>query len=199
MKKFSKEEVAEEKETTIVIEAPEADEDKVKVVTLYGPVEEEKCEELVVSLVALESLIKEDEDCPVKMIISSEGGHAYEMIAVYDAMRALKNKTVLETIGLGKVMSAAVLLLAAGTKGERKIGKHCRVMIHDVKAGQAGTVENMENELKEVKALQKMYIDCLAEETNLSPRQIKNWFKKGVNIYLSAEEAVKYGIADIIV
>jgi len=72
-------------------------------------------------------------------------------------------------------------------------------MIHDVKAGQAGTVENMENELKEVKALQKMYIDCLAEETNLSPRQIKNWFKKGVNIYLSAEEAVKYGIADIIV
>ena len=182
--------------TSIVIET---DEDKTKMVALYGPVEEEKWEELVSSFIVLEALVKEEDGDPIKFLISSEGGAAYEMFSVYDAMRALKKKATIETIGVGKVMSAAVLLLAAGTKGERKIGKHCRVMVHDVKAGQSGTVGNMENELAEVKVLQKMYIDCLAEETNLTTRQIKNWFKKGVNIYLNAEEAVKYGIADIIV
>ena len=182
--------------TSIVLES---EEDKTKMVALYGPVEEEKCEELVSSFIVLEALLNEEDEDPVKFLISSEGGAAYEMFSVYDALRALKKKVTVETIGVGKVMSAAVLLLAAGTKGERKIGKHCRVMVHDVKAGQSGTVGNMENELAEVKALQQMYINCLAEETDLTTRQIKNWFKKGVNIYLSAEEAVKYGIADIIV
>lgn len=182
--------------TSIIIESQE---DKTKMIALYGLVEEEKCEELVSSLIVLEALIKEESQEPVKFLISSEGGSAYEMFSVYDSMRALKKKTPVETIGLGKVMSAAVLLLAAGTKGERKIGKNCRVMIHDVKAGQSGAVGHMENELAEVKMLQRMYIDCLAEETNLTAQQIRKWFKRGVNIYLSAEQVVEYGIADIIV
>ena len=137
--------------TSIVIET---DEDKTKMVALYGPVEEEKCEELVSSFIVLEALVKEEDGDPIKFLISSEGGAAYEMFSVYDAMRALKKKATIETIGVGKVMSAAVLLLAAGTKGERKIGKHCRVMVHDVKAGQSGTVGNME--IAQTDRIQKM-------------------------------------------
>jgi ATP-dependent protease ClpP protease subunit len=44
-----------------------------------------------------------------------------------------------------------------------------------------------------------MYIDALASETNLTKAQLKRMMNKNVNVYLSAEEAVKYGIADIIV
>ena len=44
-----------------------------------------------------------------------------------------------------------------------------------------------------------MYIDALASETNLTKKKLKEMFSKNVNVYLSAEEAVKYGIADIIV
>jgi ATP-dependent Clp protease protease subunit len=191
-------ETKEEKGESATFSLSLADEDQTKIIALYGPVEEEKCEELVVSLIALETLAKEGDE-PIKFIISSDGGAAYEMFSVYDAMRSLKNKIEIETIGLGKIMSAAVLLLAAGTKGKRKIGKYCRVMIHEVKAGQSGSLYQMENEIEEVKNLQKVYIDCFVNETNLSRAQIKRLFSKRKNIYLSAEQAVEYGIADIII
>ena len=103
------------------------------------------------------------------------------------------------TYGIGKVMSAGVLMLAAGTKGERRIGKYCRVMIHGVVAGQHGHIADVENEFEETKHTQKMYIKALAEETNMTERYLKNLVSKKTNVYIDAEEAVNLGIADIIV
>ena len=96
-------------------------------------------------------------------------------------------------------MSAGVLLLAAGTKGERRIGKHCRVMIHGVVAGQHGHIADIENEFSETKNTQAMYIKALAEETDMTQKYIKKLMERKTNVYLDAEEAVSLGIADIIV
>ena len=182
--------------TSIVIET---DEDKTKMVALYGPVEEEKCEELVSSFIVLEALVKEEVGDPIKFLISSEGGAAYEMFSVYDSMRALKKKATIETIGVGKVMSAGTLILAAGTKGKRQIGRHCRVMIHAVAAGSVGELHNMENEMKSIKHIQETYIAALARETHMTTRTIQKLLDRRVNVYLTAEEAVEYGIADEII
>jgi ATP-dependent protease ClpP protease subunit len=100
---------------------------------------------------------------------------------------------------MGKVMSAGVLILAAGTKGKRKIGRNCRVMIHSVIAGNHGSLPNLINEMEAIQDLQDLYIERLVEETNMTKKQMKKLLEQKVNIYLSAEEAVKYGIADIIV
>ena len=54
-------------------------------------------------------------------------------------------------------MSAGTLLLAAGTKGKRKIGKHCRVMIHSVIGGSVGPMHQLDNEMKEVKQFKILY------------------------------------------
>ena len=88
-------------------------------------------------------------------------------------MNITKNKCEIHTIGLGKVMSAGTLLLAAGTKGHRKLGKHCRVMIHAVTAGALGELHNMENELLAIKHLQDLYINALAVETKMTKRKIQ--------------------------
>ena len=96
-------------------------------------------------------------------------------------------------------LSAGVILLAAGTKGKRKIGKNCRLMIHSVIGGNHGPLHNLLNEMEAVEQIQKMYIDCLVAETNLSKKQLKKLLERKVNVYLSAEEAVEYGIADIII
>ena len=114
-------------------------------------------------------------------------------------MRVVRGETEIHTVGLGKVMSAGVLVLAAGTKGRRYIGKNCRVMIHSVMGGNAGSLHNMLNEMDAIENLQQMYIDCLVAETNLTETKIKKMLERKVNIYLSAEEAVEYGIADHIV
>jgi ATP-dependent Clp protease protease subunit len=96
-------------------------------------------------------------------------------------------------------MSAGVLLLAAGTKGKRRIGQNCRVMIHSVIAGSHGSLHNLLNEMEAVEQLQQMYIDSLVAETKMTKKQLKKMLERKVNVYLSAEEAVELGIADIIV
>tara|TARA_E500000305_G_C3959330_1_gene206250 strand:- start:647 stop:949 length:303 start_codon:yes stop_codon:yes gene_type:complete len=100
---------------------------------------------------------------------------------------------------MGKVMSAGTLLLAAGTKGHRKIGKNCRVMLHQVSAAAVGPLFNMTTELSAIQKLQDQYIEIMASCTNLSKRKLKSLLNERVNVYLTAEEAIEYGIADLIV
>ena len=136
---------------------------------------------------------------PIELMICSPGGNASEMFAIYDSMRVVREGCEIETFGVGKVMSAGVLILAAGTRGKRKIGKNCRVMIHSVIGGVSGGLHNVENEIDEIRWVQDQYIKMLADESDLSRAQLKKMLQRKVNIYLSAEEAVEHGIADIIV
>lgn len=134
----------------------------------------------------------------IDFYISTNGGNADEMFGLYDIMRMIKGEGIssISTCGIGKVMSAGVLLLAAGTKGKRRIGKHCRVMIHSVIGGSTGSMHQILNEVDEIKKVQDIYIKALVAETSLTEKELRRLLKKKVNIYLSAEEAVKMGIAD---
>jgi len=186
---------------------------ELRVTGIYGSIEEEKCSEVIYGLQALHltgqaEVLSDPEDMlsekiityePIDFFISTFGGLATEMFAVYDTIRSLRDKTPVHTHGLGKVMSAGVLLLASGTKGQRRIGKHCRVMIHGVVAGTHGHIADVENEFAETKFTQKMYIKALAEETSMTEKQIKKMVDRKTNVYIDAEEAVKLGIADIVV
>lgn len=191
---------------------PEPPRPELRVTGIYGDINEEKCSEAVYGLMALHLTGQgqtledpEDENSeviktyePIEFVISTHGGLAADMFSVFDVMRDIRDESPIHTKGLGKVMSAGVLLLAAGTKGERRIGKYCRVMIHGVVAGQHGYLADVENEFKETKSIQKMYVKALAEETNMSETYVRKLMNKKTNVYLNAEEAVKLGIADII-
>ena len=169
---------------------------EIRTIALFGDVDEEKSLDLVVGLLSLtEFSDKEKPYDPIKFFISTYGGSADEMFAIYDMVTLLKRDCEIHTIGLGKVMSAGTLLLASGTKGKRKIGRHCRVMIHAVAAGSAGELHDIENEMKSIKHIQELYINALSRETNMTKRTIQKLLDRRVNVYLTAEEAVEYGIA----
>lgn len=186
---------------------------KLRATGIYGDINEERCSEVLYSMLLLERSGKQLEPAdpedpksdlievyePFQFYISTYGGSALDMFGLYDVMRQIKQTMPIHTIGIGKVMSAGTLLLAAGTKGERRIGKYCRVMIHGVVSGQHGHLADIENEFDEAKMTQKMYIQALAEESNMTERYIRNLIKKKSNVYLSAEEAVDLGLADIII
>jgi ATP-dependent Clp protease protease subunit len=173
---------------------------EIRTMALFGDVDEEKSLDLIVGMLTLTEFTgKEPPYDPIKFYISTYGGSADEMFSIYDMMSILKAQCEIETIGLGKVMSAGTLLLASGTKGKRKIGRHCRVMIHAVAAGSAGELHNMENEMKSIKHIQELYINALSRETHMTKRTIQKLLDRRVNVYLTAEEAVEYGIADEII
>ena len=175
----------------------------LRTIGLFSDIQEEKVAEIIHAMIYLHEtnkLEKEPEKKkPIEFYLSTYGGSADDMFALYDMMKIIREETEIHTYGLGKVMSAGVLILAAGTKGKRKIGKNCRVMIHSVIAGNHGPLHNLVNEMGAIQELQQIYIKCLVQETNMTKKQLKNMLEEKVNIYLSAEEAVKLGIADIIV
>ena len=136
----------------------------------------------------------------ISMMVSTHGGTASDMFSILDVMDMVKDRTCdIETFGIGKVMSAGVPILAAGTKGKRKVGRNCRIMLHNVMAGSHGTIFSMENELEEIKWIQERYIETLANYTKLTPSKIKKLLKTQKDVYISADESIKMGIADEII
>ena len=175
----------------------------LRIVGLFSNVDEEKVSELVTGLLYMNALNKaakeEEKKKDIDFYISTYGGSADDMFALYDIMKDVQKTSDICTIGMGKVMSAGVLILASGTHGKRKIGKNCRVMIHSVAAGNHGELNHMINELDEIKNMQEMYIKCLVAETKMTETVLRNMLERGINVYLTAEEAIEYGIADEIV
>jgi ATP-dependent Clp endopeptidase proteolytic subunit ClpP len=70
-----------------------------------------------------------DPETPIEMFVSSYGGCVYEALAVYDIMNTIK--CPIHMFGYGKIMSAAVLLIAAGEPGHRWVAPHASFMHHD--------------------------------------------------------------------
>ena len=192
-----------EEEKKIILIAPEAEgspEPEMRVVGLYTDINEEKVAEVTHALLYLNETNrlkeKEEDKKPIQFYISTYGGNADDMFALYDVMKQIQQETEIHTIGMGKVMSAGVLLLAGGTPGQRKIGRNCRIMLHSVSSGNHGDLHNLVNEVEAIQELQEMYINCLTQETKMTKSQVKKMLERKVNVYLSAEQAVEYGIAD---
>jgi ATP-dependent Clp protease protease subunit len=182
---------------------------QTRIVNLFGNLDEDTLAEVVQTLVSLKGVcqdvppVQEGEEPldpeSIKFYISTWGGDLLGMFAIYDMMKLIKKECVIETIGLGKVMSAGVLLLAAGSKGHRKVGKNTRIMIHNVRGGNYGPVPTLQNELKETLWLQGRMVEQLAAETKLTPRKLKKMLDQKIDIYIGAEEAIELGIADTII
>jgi ATP-dependent Clp protease protease subunit len=196
------------------IQPPQISEPELRTINLYGDITEKKGAEVVGALLFLENSSyvmspadpndPDSEDLlisrPISIMVSTYGGAASEMFSIIDVMEMIKQNTCeIETYGIGKVMSAGVPILAAGTKGKRRVGRNCRIMLHNVMAGSSGTIISMENELEEIRWVQERYIHCLASYTKLTPAKIKRMLKTQTDVYLSAEDAIKMGIADEII
>jgi len=183
-----------------------------RIIGICGDLDEEKAGDLMYGILSLlddgTTYTVKDPDSdnpqvsvncePFEFIISTLGGSAQEMFGLHDLMRAVRDQCEIHTVGLGKVFSAGTLLLASGSKGHRKIGKNCRVMIHSVISGNHGSIHSLENEMDEIRWVQDRYIEAMVQETNMSKSHLKKILNRKVNAYFTAEEAVELGIADTI-
>ena len=208
--RFKDEEENENTQEKAVIVLKSGDEESLsRTIGLFGDLDDEKSGDIIYSMLMLrenaEQIVPveggdenefETVNRPIDFMMATPGGGADNMFAIYDIMRMIQREDIdIITTGVGCVMSAGVLLLAAGTKGKRQIGKNCRVMIHAVIGGNHGSLHNLE----EVKNVQEQYTKALVQETSMTTRQLKKLLDRKINVYLTAEEAVEYGIADIII
>ncbi len=164
---------------------------KDRIIFISGEFDNELADNVVAQLLFLEA---NDKDADIYMYINSPGGSMYAMYAIFDTMHYIKPDIV--TVGYGLVASAASFILAAGTKGKRNALPHIDIMIHELAAGFKGKAKDIMNETKNIEKWHRRFIKELAELTGQSEEVIENDTK--LDKYMSAEEALEYGIIDAI-
>jgi len=141
----------------------------------------------------------EDDGADIEFYISSGGGSVNDMFAVYDLMGIVKIHRDIATFGFGKVYSAAVPLLAAGTKGKRYMARHARLMIHHCSTNAGGSHPDIRTSFNELKKVEDMMVEAIVENSHLSAGEIYNILSRNTDEFFSAEDALEMGIVDEII
>lgn len=137
----------------------------------------------------------EDPDKDIQLYINTPGGIVSSGLAIYDTMQYVKPNIM--TICIGQASSMGAVLLAAGTKGKRQALPNSRIMIHQPQGGAGGQASDIEIHAREIIDLRHRLNKILAKHTEKPLEKVQKDTER--NFYMSAEEAMQYGIIDRIV
>jgi len=140
-------------------------------------------------------LAKTDRSRDVHLYINSPGGSITAGLAVYDTLQYIT--CPVETVCIGSAASMAAILLAAGTPGKRFALPNSRVMIHQPWGGVQGTAADIEIQAEEILATRDILNGILARHTGRPTDQIE--LDTDRDKYLSASEALEYGLIDEVI
>ncbi|MDR2049057.1 MAG: ATP-dependent Clp protease proteolytic subunit [Treponema sp.] len=128
----------------------------------------------------------------INLYINSPGGSVTAGLAIYDTIQHVKSNV--QTICLGQAASMAALILCAGAPGKRLVLPSSRVLIHQPWGGAQGQARDIGIQSREIIRLKKLTIEYFAKHTGKTPEQVALDTER--DFYMSAEEAVAYGVAD---
>jgi ATP-dependent Clp protease protease subunit len=164
---------------------------KDRIVFLDGEINDLTADLVVAELLFLDG---EDTEKDINLYINSPGGSVTAGFAIYDTIPHVKSDV--QTICLGQAASMAALVLTAGTAGKRMVLPSSRVLIHQPWGGAQGQARDIGIQSREIIRLKKMTINYFAKHTGKTEEQIATDMER--DLYMSAEDAVAYGVADSI-
>ena len=142
-----------------------------------------------------ENFSSETTDKVLTLYINSTGGSLTDALGLIDVMK--NSKFIIQTIGVGNVMSAAFLIFAAGDKGHRYISKNTSSMCHQFSDSASDSkFHDMKASMKESESLNERMTQVLIEATGLPRSKIRSKLLGPSDMYLSAEEMLEYKVAD---
>jgi len=163
---------------------------KIRSLAICGPIVEETSVAVMRALLALEA---ENPKGPIVIFINTPGGNVYDSFAIYDVMQSTKCPII--TVGFGRIMSAGVLLLSAGDKGDRYAFPNSYFMTHDLQTMSGGSYGDADSQHIHAGELRKKYIQLLSKNSKLTLAQIKKSIEHRES-YFSASVAKTLGIID---
>ena len=165
---------------------------KERIIFLGTPIDDNIANLMIAQLLFLAA---EDPDKDIAMYINSPGGIVSAGLAVLDTMNYVKPDVV--TTCVGQAASLGAVLLASGAKGKRFALPNARIMIHQPLGGVEGQAADIEIHTKEILRIRETLNKILAESTSQSIDKIKKDTDR--NYFMSANEALNYGIIDEII
>lgn len=160
-----------------------------RIIFVDGEIRDEVADLVVAQILYLES---ENPEKDISMYINSPGGSVTAGLAIYDTMQYVKCDV--QTICMGQAASMGAVLLAGGTQGKRYALPSSRVMIHQPWGGAQGQESDIAIQAKEIIRLKKLSINYFSIATHKTEEEVAHDMER--DFYMSAEEALKYGIVD---
>ena len=147
----------------------------------------------------IEKNLLPDSERPEKLtlVINSPGGSVHAAFALIDTMKG--SAIPVHTVGLGLIASCGVLTFMAGEKGHRTLTPNTSILSHQYSWGSGGKEHELFARVKEFELSTQRMLDHYKKCTGLSEKVIREVLLPAEDVWLSAEEAVKYKIADKIV
>ncbi len=162
---------------------------KDRIIFIDGEINDLTADLVVAQLLFLES---QDPERDISIYINSPGGSVTAGLAIYDTIQHIK--TDVQTICLGQAASMGALLLTCGSPGKRFSLPSSRVLIHQPWGGVQGQATDIGIQAKEIVRLKKLTIDYFASHTGKDAAVIAKDLER--DFFMSAHEAVEYGIVD---
>ena len=161
-----------------------------RIIFLGTPISDDIANAVMAQLLVLQSM---DPERPISMYINSPGGSFTALTAIYDTIQYIKPDV--STVCLGQAASAAAVLLASGAKGKRFALPNSRILIHQpATEGGYGQSSDLEIQAREILRIRSLMEQMLATDTGQSVEKISKDIER--DKYLTAQEALEYGIVD---
>jgi ATP-dependent Clp protease protease subunit len=161
-----------------------------RIIFLGTPISDDIANAVMAQLLCLQQM---DAERDIEIYINSPGGSFTALTAIYDTMRYIKPDV--RTVCLGQAASAAAVILAAGTKGKRLALPNSRILIHQpATEGGYGQSSDIEIQAREILRIRALMEQMLAEDTGKTTEEVSRDIER--DKYLTAEQALEYGIID---
>lgn len=162
---------------------------KERIIFIGTPIDDTIASLVIAQMLFLQS---EDPNKDIHLYINSPGGSVTAGLAIYDTMQYVAPDVV--TICIGMAASMAQVLLCAGTPGKRFALPHSRILMHQPTGGTQGQSTDIEIYTREMLRIRDMLYEIIAKHTNKELEKIRKDADR--DYYMSAQEALEYGIID---
>ena len=164
---------------------------KERIIMLDTDVEEHSASLIVAQMLFLES---ENPDKDISLYINSPGGSVTAGMAIYDTMQFIKPDV--QTIVMGQACSMGSLLASSGAKGKRFILPNARHMIHQPSGGSRGQATDMLIQVTEILKMKQVLTEIYVKHNSAGKTFEQFTADMERDNFMSAQEAVDYGLAD---
>lgn len=164
---------------------------------LFNDIFDSKTTGEVIKFILERNLMPKNKPKQIKLMINSPGGEVASAFALIDTMKG--SRIPIYTYGLGEIASCGLLTFIAGEKGKRYITRNTSILSHQFFWGAVGKEHELFAAVKEFDNTKQRIVEHYKRCTGMSEANIKKYLLPPEDVWLSAREAVKYGIADEIV
>ncbi len=162
---------------------------KDRIVFVDGEIYDVNADLVVAQLLFLES---QDPEKDIQIYINTPGGSVTAGLAIYDTMQYIRPDVA--TYCVGQASSMGALLLACGTRGKRVALPSSRILIHQPWGGVSGQAVDISIQARELVRIKKLIVSYFAEHTGKPAETVEKDLER--DYYMSAEEALEYGLID---